>query len=129
MSLDVTLLRLLKDRQMHELYHRSVPMDLLEPHTRVLLKDYAKFFSEASEARTADTDAFLPWFLLAHPKLKDDARAALTAIIRNAQASVPDAVKEGILRRMEEQRQVANMVAIAEQYEAGAEVDVLARLP
>ena len=46
MSLDLTILRLLKHRDRYELYHRAVPQDVLAPHTRIILEDFGKFFSE-----------------------------------------------------------------------------------
>ena len=59
MSLDLTMLRLLKHRDRYELHHRAVPKDVLEPHTRIILEDYGKFFAE-SEATVADANGFLP---------------------------------------------------------------------
>lgn len=127
MSIDLTLLRILKHRDRYELYHRSVPKELLEGHTRILLDDYGKFFAE-SEASTADLEGFLPWFLLAHPKLKDEAKSVLTAIIKQAQAPVPEGVEAGILTRLEAHRQVAGMTNLIERYNAGDEVDVIQAL-
>ena len=124
MSLDLTILRLLKHRDRYELYYRAVPKDVLEPHTRIILDDYGKFFAE-SEARVASADGFLPWFLLAHPKLKPEPKAMLTGIIKNAQDSVPDGVEQGILARLEDARQAAALTSMLEKYNAGEEVSVM----
>ena len=124
MSLDLTILRLLKHRDRYELYHRAVPKDVLEPHTRIILEDYGKFFVE-SEAKVADGDGFLPWFLLAHPKLKPEPKALLTGIIKNAQPDVPEGVEQGILARLEDARQAAALTSLLEKYNAGEEVSVM----
>lgn len=124
MSLDLTILRLLKHRDRYELYHRAVPKDILEPHTRILLEDYGKFFNETT-ASAADAEGFLPWFLLAHPKLKPEPKSILTTIIKNAQAPVSDGVENGILARLEDARQAVMLTALLEKYNAGEEVSVM----
>lgn len=124
MSLDITILRLLKHRDRYELYHRAVPKDVLAPHTRILLDDYGKFFAE-SEAKVADAEGFLPWFLLAHPKLKPEPKAVLTGIIQNAQANIAEGVEQGILARLEDARQAAALTSMLEKYNAGEEVSVM----
>lgn len=121
MTLDVTILRLLKHRDKHDLYHRAVPKDILEGHTRVILDDYGKYFNE-TQAKVADAEGFLPWFLLAHPKLKPEPKSVLTSIIKNAQAEVPDGVEAGLLARLEDARQAAALTSMLEKYNAGEEV-------
>ena len=123
MSLDATLLKLLKYKDKYELYHRAVPRDILEPHTRVLLDDLGKFFLE-SQADKADPDTFTSWFLLAHPKLKPEPRALLLGIIRNIADDVPEAVERGILGRLEDARQARSLTDLLEKYNAGEEVSV-----
>lgn len=122
-SLDLTLLRLLRTRDRYDLYNRSVPKDILEPHTRILLDDYGKWYDESNGAPIT-AEGFLPWFLLAHPKLKDEPKALLTGIIKNAQASVPEDVERGILTRLEDARQAAALTALLEKYNAGEEVSI-----
>jgi len=124
MSLDLTILRLLKHRDRYELYHRAVPQDVLAPHTRIILEDFGKFFSE-TEAKVADEAGFGAWFLLAHPKLKPEPKAMLTGIIKNAQDNVPDGVEQGILARLEDARQAAALTSLLEKYNAGEEVSVM----
>ena len=50
MSLDLTILRLLRTQDRYELYIRSVPKEVLEPHTRILLDDYGKWYAETNGA-------------------------------------------------------------------------------
>lgn len=124
MSIDVTLLRLLKHRDKYDIYHRAVPKEGIEGRTRILLDDYGKFFSE-SDAKVADLDGFLPWFLLAHPKLKEEPKAALVATIKTAQADIDPGVEPGILARLEDARQAVALTAMLEKYNAGEEVSVM----
>ena len=123
-SLDITLLRLLRTKDRYDLYHRSIPKEVLEPHTRILLDDYAQWYAESDGAPITE-EAFLPWFLLAHPKLKPEPKALLTGIIKNAQADVPEGVERGILARLEDARQAATLTSLLEKYNAGEEVSVM----
>ena len=124
MSLDLTILRLLRTQDRYELYIRSVPKEVLEPHTRILLDDYGKWYAETNGAPVT-VEGFLPWFLLAHPKLKPEPKALLTGIIKNAQANVSDGVEQGILARLEDARQAAALTSLLEKYNAGEEVSVM----
>src|SRR5574337_1211697 len=126
MSLDSTILKLLKHRDRYELYRSSVPVDILAPHTKVILTDLGEFFKE-SDARVANAEHFLPWFLLKHPKLKDEPKALLTGIIKAADADVPAEVERGILTRLEDARQAAALTALLEKYNAGEEVSITDR--
>ena len=123
-SLDLTLLRLLRTRDRYDLYNRSVPKEILEPHTRIILDDYGKWYAESNGAPVTE-DGFLPWFLLAHPKLKAEPKALLTSIIKNAQAAVPEDVERGILARLEDARQAQALTSMLERYNAGEEVSIM----
>lgn len=123
MSLDSTILKLLKHRDRFELYRAAVPTDILAPHTRIILADLGEFFKE-SDAQVANAEHFLPWFLLKHPKLKDEPKALLSGIIKAADPDVPAEVERGILTRLEDARQAAALTTLLEKYNAGEEVSI-----
>ena len=123
--LDKSLLRLLKHRDKYDRYISSVPLDLVDKHAKTILLDYGRFFIE-TEADTATAKEFVPWMMLAHPKLNDTAKATLSSIIQEVQEDSPEGVERGLLRRLEEHKQVARMTNLIERYGAGDEVDVLA---
>ncbi len=124
MSLDLTILRLLRTKDRYDLYIRAIPKDVLEPHTRILLDDYGKWYDETNGAPIT-AEGFLPWFLLAHPKLKPEPKAVLTSIIKNSQENVSGGVEQGILARLEDARQAAALTTLLERYNAGEEVSVM----
>ena len=124
MSLDLTILRLLRTKDRYDLYIRAVPMDVLEPHTRILLDDYGKWYAETNGAPVTEQE-FTSWFLLAHPKLKPEPKALLTSIIKNSQESVPEGVEQGILARLEDARQASALTSLLERYNAGEEVSIM----
>lgn len=123
MSLDSTILKLLKHRDKYELYRSAVPVNILAPHTNIILTDFGEFFKE-SDAPSANAETFIPWFLLKHPKLKAEPKALLTGIIKAADADVPSDVERGILTRLEDARQAAALTTLLERYNAGEEVSI-----
>ena len=123
MSLDSTILKLLKHRDRYELYRSAVPTDILAPHTRIILADLGEFFRE-SDTNVANAEHFLPWFLLKHPKLKDEPKALLSGIIKAADPDAPAEVERGILTRLEDARQAAALTTLLERYNAGEEVSI-----
>lgn len=123
-ALDMCVLRILKNKDKFDLYHRTVPTELLEPHTRVILADFGKFFEE-SQAPKATPETFVPWFLLAHPKLKDEPRAMLTAVLNAALGTDLDQNAEAaLLSRFDDARHAAALTSMLERYQMGDEVSV-----
>lgn len=128
MSIDLTLLRVLKHRDKYERYSRVVPSDLIEPTTRAILKDYGMFFNENPNVASANTADFIPWFMLAHPKLKDEPKALLTVTLKAAGQDVPPELEAGILTRLSALRQAQEMTHLLEQWNNGEDVNLTARL-
>ena len=124
MSLDTTILKLLKHRDKYGLYRRAVPDGALGPHAKAVLVDLGRFFDEG-EAAVANPAEFLPWFLLAHPKIKDEAKTLYTKIIEGMGEDVSPGAEQSLLARLEEARQAAALTTVLEQYAAGEEVSVM----
>lgn len=74
MALDTTLLQVMKHRKYYDKLHRTVNDRAVDPRTKVILKDFGKYFAQAEECRTipVETD-FFTWFtMVAHRSLSDD---------------------------------------------------------
>ena len=123
MSLDSTILKLFRKREKYDLYRHSVPQHLLVAQTQIIVKDLGEYFEE-SGAQEVDPDIFLDWFLLKHPRLKDEPRALLTGIIKNMGGEVPEAVERGLLARLEDAKNAMALTSLLERYNAGDEVSV-----
>lgn len=121
MSLDSTILKVLATKDNHGVYAGSIPMDILDPVTRVIINDLGKFYDETGQ----DTaEEFQAWFDLAHPKLKDEARAKMRLIIKAMQGDVPQGLLDGLIARLEDARHAHVMASVLEKYSAGEEVSV-----
>lgn len=127
-QLDLTIMRALHKREDFEKFYRAVPKDALDPATATILGDMGKFFRENPAAPDARSEAFLPWFLLAHPKLKPEAKAVFTAILRQNDTPNPEMVQMGIASRMHELRQAKDLTNILTRWEEGQEVDLSASI-
>lgn len=128
MSLDLTLLRLLKHRDNYEKFARAIPEGAVEPHTKVLLKDLGLFFKDNPDCNLAKMDDFASYFKLAHPKLKVEASAVLVGMIRASTEDVPSEVANGLVARLTSARAAVDMAAALEQWNNGDEFDLMRTL-
>lgn len=128
MSLDLTLLKLLKHRENYEKYARAIPEGAIEAHTKVLLKDLGSFFKENPECNLANVDDFASYFKLAHPKLKAESSAVLVGMIRAAAPDVPPEVAGGLVSRLTSARAAIDMASALEQWNNGDEFDLMRTL-
>ena len=111
MSLDLTLLRLLKYRENYDKWARAIPEGMVQPSTHILLKDLGSFFKENPDAKVGMPDAFIPYFTVKHPKLPDDKRAIYVAMLQKAGEDVPDSVRDGISTRLTNARIAMDMAS------------------
>lgn len=125
MSLDLTLLRLLKYRENYDKWARAIPEGMVQASTHILLKDMGMFFKENPDATAAMPDAFIPYFHVKHPKLPDEKRAIHVAMLQSAGTDVPEAVRDGISTRLTNARIAMDMTSMLEKYHAGEEVDLI----
>lgn len=125
MSLDLTLLRLLKYRENYDKWARAIPEGMVQPSTHILLKDLGSFFKENPDAKVGMPDAFIPYFTVKHPKLPDDKRAIYVAMLQKAGEDVPDSVRDGISTRLTNARIAMDMASMLEKFNQGEEIDLI----
>jgi replicative DNA helicase len=125
MSLDLTLLKLLKYKENYDKWARAIPEGMVQASTHVLIKDMGMFFKENPDAKAAMPDAFVPYFHVKHPKLPEDKRAIYSAMLQKAGEDVPDAVRDGISSRLTNARIAMDLATMLEKYNAGEEVDLI----
>lgn len=110
---DVRILQVLRTRKEFSALRQFVPVHALDPHTKVLLDDYAEYFQKFDGA-DIDYDTFMSWFeKFQHPKLKEEQKAVYRQTMRTAlQGEIPDGIKEGLLAELRELR-LAHQTAFA----------------
>jgi replicative DNA helicase len=124
MSLDLSVLRVLKHRDRFERIAASVPARALDPKTVIVMKDFAKFFKEFPDMQRVDFDKFRALFKLAHPSLKEDTLSVYDTWFRQLEEDEPEAVERGLMKRLMETATAFDLAALIEKYNNGDEVDI-----
>jgi len=119
LSLDLTLLRLLKTRDRYEKLHRSVPEQGIDEPTRVVLRDYGKYFEAHPGTDVIDPAAFGTYFALLHPKLKPETIAAYKARFKQIEQDPAPGVADGILERLAAVRTATKLQTLLEGFDSG----------
>ena len=101
MSLDITLLRLLKVREKYTRLIKAVPIGALDQTVAIILQDYGAFFEEFPSVPVIKSAPFLTWFKgFRHRNLKPEACAVFEQVLKGIDADVPTETEAGILERL-----------------------------
>jgi replicative DNA helicase len=129
MSLDLTLLRLMKHRSKFERLIAGLPEGGLEDTTTVLLHDFRLFFKEFPDAKCIEYDTFMVWFKeFRHPQFDESRHAMFDAIMQRAAEDISPEVEDGLMERLVSAEASFEVVSIVEQWNNGGEFDLLTRL-
>ena len=125
MSLELTLLRFLKDRDKYERMYKALPKKALDQRTQILLDDYGKWFREFSAAPHIDFATFWLWFRgFAHPTLTDEQAAVYEVLLKEAQVDLPDSIESGLRERLVAASTAYHMASLLTKWQDGEEVDL-----
>lgn len=129
MSLDYTVLRLLKKRDSFERLSHAVPAQALEPATQTLLSAFKAYFKEFPEVQLIDPDPFRTWFLSYRmPKLTDESQSLYSTHIRNIAQDVPPELEAGLMERLVSSSTAFDTANLLLKWQDGEEVDLYASL-
>ena len=124
MSLDLTVLRLLKHREKYDRLIKAVPDGALDTRTRIILADYGRWFREHDGAERIDFSTFNFLFKTWHPGVKPEAMAVLEHLIKDAEADVADHIEGGLAKQLVAADMASKLTKALEQYAAGEEIDL-----
>lgn len=128
MSLDITLLRLLKHRDKYQRLFKAVPLKAIDQSVAVILKDFGSYFNEF-EADTIKAAPFTTWFLgFKHKGLKDEAATLYTELFKKLDAEEPEHIEKGIMARLVAAGKAQETLELIQQFDAGEDVDFYAAL-
>ena len=129
MSLDITVLRLLKYKERYDRLVRSVPKQALQPLTSELLTDFGVFFKEFPDSKKIEHGPFLMWYRgFRHPSLKDDSFGLYQAVIQKSMDDVSPELEAGLMERLVAADTAARVTGLLERWQRGDEVDLYAEL-
>lgn len=119
MSLDVTLLRLLRKREQYDRLHRAVPENGVDAKTRVVLADFGAYFKANPGINVIDPVQFQTFFALRHPKLTQEQLAIYGATIKETAQPAPPGTEDGILERLVSVATASKLQSMLEQFDDG----------
>lgn len=129
MSLDITVLRLLKYKERYDRLARSVPKGALQPLTAELLADFGVFFREFSDAPKIEHGPFLTWYRgFRHPGMKDESFGLYQAIIEKSMTDVSPELEAGLMQRLVAADTASQVTSLIERWNNGDEVDLYLEL-
>lgn len=128
MSLDLTLLRVLKRRDRFDRLYRSVPKGVLDPITQTVLGDVAVYFGQFPEQAVLAHAEFFTLFKLRHPTLTPDQLSAYEHLIKQIQEDVAPELEAGIMERLVAADTASRVAALLQRWNQGDEVDLYAQL-
>lgn len=124
MSLDISVLRVLKHRDRWERIAASVPARAIDAKTVIVMRDFGKFFKEFPDAQRIDFDKFKVLFRLWHPQLKEEQLSIYDEWFRQIKEDEPEAIERGLMRRLMETATAFDLASMITKYNDGEEVDI-----
>lgn len=127
MSLDQTLLRLLKRKHDYNKLAPSIPKEGLDETTRTIADAVGAFYKEFPDAGALDMDTFSTWFHeFKHPTMSDEKRSLHAIPLRAMREDVPNEMVEGMIERLATVDMASRLVGSVIRYNEGAEIDLTA---
>lgn len=125
MSLDTTVLRLLKHRDRYEKLARAVPLRALDTTVQIIFNDFGDYFKEFPDVTTIDAGAFMLWFKgFKHPNLPEASCSVIDQIMRRATEDVDSVVEEGMKARLVAAASAYDLADLLTRFQAGEDVDL-----
>lgn len=130
MSIEVTLLQLLKYRERYERLAKAVPTAALEAKSVVILGDYGKFFQEFPDQQRIELEPFMLWFgTFAHPTLTAEQLGLYRALLaRVLNEDCDPSLEAGIMERLLAAETANRVTSLIEKYNNGDEIDLYVAL-
>lgn len=130
MSIEVTLLQLLKYRERYERLAKAVPTAALEAKSVVILGDYGKFFQEFPDQQRIELEPFMLWFgTFAHPTLTAEQLGLYRALLgRVLNEDCDPSLEAGIMERLFAAETANRVTSLIEKYNNGDEIDLYVAL-
>lgn len=128
MSLDLTLLRVLKYADRHKRLSRAVPKHVLDPLTQTVLDDVAAFFAEFPDQARLPHQEFFTYFKMRHPTLTPEQFVAYEHLLKQVQEDVPADLEAGIMSRLVAADTAHKVLGMIERWNRGEEVDLYIEL-
>lgn len=123
MSLDITLLQVMKTRKEYVRLHRAVNDRAFDIRTTTVLNDFGKYFDEFPDCDVIPlAGEFATWFTVAHRTIKEEDMAVYRQIFRQCAAEPPEAVRDVVVTKLLESNLAVLVGDIADRWARGEEI-------
>lgn len=129
MQLEITLLRMLTDRDTWDRVRAAIPRSGLEEQTKAIAKRIGEYYRAFPEVTSIDADAFLTWYFgTVQTKADAEVKATWRTILNRMMEEVAPAVAEGMYAKLLELDAASKAGDILTKYADGDDVDVMLEL-
>jgi replicative DNA helicase len=123
-SLELTALRLFKNRETYQRLHRSVPPRALDQRTATILADFGRYFAEHESVQKIKSEPFSLWFKLVHPRLSDEDLRVYVSLFKKFDEEVEPSVASGLMERLVAADAAAKIAETLEKWNEGGDFDL-----
>lgn len=127
-NLDITLLRVMRQRQRFAKYSKAIPEGVLSTHSKAIMADYSSYFLSYPGTDEVKGDEFLPFFKLRHPKLSEDQLAIYMALLPKLFEPGPEEVEAGLMDKIIQIDAANKAHSLVQLFMDGGDVDLLPEL-
>lgn len=125
MSLEMTVLQLLKHRKSFSKIYRNIAPGTLNSQTEIVLRDYEAYFKEHPDVETIQQEPYLTWIkLVRKAKQSPEQLAIYTAIVGKIKEDPPESIKVGLMDKLNAADAANQMNKLITSWNAGEEVDL-----
>jgi replicative DNA helicase len=130
MSIEVTLLQLLKYRDRYERLAKAVPTAALDAKSVVFLKDFGDYFKEFPDVTRIEHEPFMLWFkVFQHPTLNAEQLGLYAAMLSNVlNKECEAALESGIMERLVAAEAANRVTDLITRWSEGEERDLYVSL-
>ena len=119
MTVDVTILRMLKNKADFRRVFGRIPEAALNAETRAILDDYRKYFEKFPEHDVIDMPTFIPLFRMWHNTLTAEKRTMYEMVLAGVVKDVAASDRDVIMRQILELRLATELGHALAQFDAG----------
>lgn len=130
MSLDHTLLQIMRDRKKYSQLRRMLNPKSVDAHTLAILDAYGRYFKHDPDCETIPVaDGFKTWFFIERgDRLGDEAKAILSAVFKQAAKEPSESARKMIVKQLLQADLAAKSTDIMDAYHRGEDIDPAAEL-
>lgn len=124
--IDLSLLRVLRERGDFDTYYGHIPLNAVEKRTAVLAQDIAKYYKAFPEHKSIDFIAFRDLFFQQwHRGMDPDSTAYFDKVLSRMDAPCDAAVKSVLMNSLLELKFATDVGNILQSYQGGEEIPVI----